>query len=240
MYNEIEKTREILLNTKKLTVLSGAGISAESGIPTFRGADGLWQKYNVTQLATPEAFKKDPKLVWDFYNWRRGLISKAKCNLAHKALVKLEQKISDFCLITQNIDDLHRKAGNKNIIELHGNIWWIRCTKCDFLKEDRRIPLPFPPLCPKCQSLLRPHVVWFGEALDPDILALAIKEIKTTEILLVVGTSATVQPAASLIWIAKENGAFLIEVNSEPSEATPIMDISLRGKAGEILPQLCE
>ena len=238
MHEEIKKACKIISDTKKLTVLTGAGISAESGIPTFRGPGGLWQKYNVAELATPEAFKKDPKLVWEFYNWRRELISKAKCNPAHKALVKLEEKIPKFCLITQNIDGLHLKAGNRNIIELHGNIWWVRCTRCSFLKEDRRVPLPFPPLCPNCQNLLRPHVVWFGEPLDLDILNLAIREAETAETFLIIGTSATVQPAASLIWLAKEKGAFLIEINPEPSEATPIVDIYLKGKAGEILPKL--
>jgi len=223
---------------KRLVVLTGAGISAESGVPTFRGKDGIWQRYKVTDLATPEAFAKDPKLVWEFYNWRRKLISKVIYNPAHKALVALEDKIPQFVLITQNIDDLHRKAGSKNIIELHGNIWWIRCSRCSFKAEDRRLPIPFPSFCAECGGMLRPNVVWFGEFLDMNVLNNAVKEVETAETLLVIGTSAVVQPVASLIGIAKKNGAFLIEINLEPTEATSISDISIRGRAGEILPRL--
>lgn len=234
----VQEAKNKVLDSKRLVVLTGAGISAESGVPTFRGKDGIWQRYRVTDLATPEAFAKDPKLVWGFYNWRRKLISKVTYNPAHKALVALEDKIPQFVLITQNIDDLHRKAGSKNIIELHGNIWWVRCSRCSFRAEDRRQPIPFPSFCAECGGMLRPNVVWFGEFLDMDILNNAVKEVEMAETLLVIGTSAVVQPAASLIGIAKKNGAFLIEINPVPTEATSISDISIRGKAGEILPRL--
>lgn len=150
----------------------------------------------------------------------------------------LEDKIPHFALITQNIDDLHRKAGSKNIIELHGNIWWVKCSKCSFKVQDRRLPIPFPSFCPECREMLRPDVVWFGEFLDMDILNKAVKEAEGAETFLVIGTSAVVQPAASLIGIAKKNGAFLIEINPETTEATSISDISIRGRAGEILPRL--
>lgn len=233
-----EQAKNKVLDSKRLVVLTGAGISAESGVPTFRGKDGIWQRYRVTDLATPEAFVKDPKLVWEFYNWRRRLISKVIYNPAHKALVALEDKIPQFVLITQNIDDLHRKAGSKNIIELHGNIWWVRCSRCSFKAEDRRLPIPFPPVCPECGGMLRPNVVWFGEFLDMNVLNNAVKEVEMAETLLVIGTSAVVQPAASLIGIAKKNGAFLIEINLEPTEATSISNISIRGRAGKVLPRL--
>jgi len=175
--------------------------------------------------------------VWKFYNWRREVIAKVKPNPAHKALVELEKIIPDFLLITQNVDGLHQQAGNKNMVELHGNIWWVKCTTCKYLDENRQI-LPPLPICPKCGSLLRPNVVWFGEALDPEVLDKAIEAIENTEVLLVIGTSAVVQPAASLIWLAKKHGALIIEINVEKTEATGIADITLLGKAGEVLPQL--
>jgi len=234
----IKKAREAILHCRRLRVLTGAGISAESGVPTFRGANGLWGKYNVMELATPEAFQRNPELVWKFYNWRREVIAKVKPNPAHKALVDLEKIIPDFLLITQNVDGLHQQAGNKNMVELHGNIWWVKCTTCEYLAQDRSIPLPSLPTCPKCSSLLRPNVVWFGEALDPEVLDKAIEAIEKTEVLLVIGTSAVVQPAASLIWLAKEKGALIIEINIEKTEASEIADITLLGKAGEVLPQL--
>jgi len=231
----IEEARKRILSSKRLVALTGAGISAESGVPTFRGKGGIWQRYRVTDLATPHAFAKDPRLVWEFYNWRRDLISKVTYNPAHKALVDLEKIVPHFALITQNIDDLHRKAGSKNLIELHGNIWWVKCSKCDYKAKDKRVPIPFPPICPKCGGMLRPDIVWFGEFLDMDILNMAVSEVERADTILVVGTSAVVQPAASLIGIGKKSGAFLIEVNLEPTEATPIFDISIRGRAGEIL-----
>ena len=197
----IEEARKRVLSSKRLVALTGAGISAESGVPTFRGKGGIWQRYRVTDLATPHAFAKDPRLVWEFYNWRRDLISKVTYNPAHKALVDLEKIVPHFALITQNIDDLHRKAGSKNLIELHGNIWWVKCSKCDYKAKDERVPIPFPPICSKCGGMLRPDVVWFGEFLDMDILNMAVSEVERADTILVVGTSAVVQPAASLIGI---------------------------------------
>ncbi len=238
MEEVIQEAKSKVLNSKRLVALTGAGISAESGVPTFRGKDGIWQRHRVTDLATPEAFAKDPKLVWEFYNWRRNLISKVTYNPAHKALVALEKIALHFALITQNIDDLHRKAGSKNLIELHGNIWWVCCSRCRFKAEDRRVSIPFPPVCPECGGMLRPNVVWFGESLDMTILNNAVKEAERAETFLVIGTSAVVQPAASLIGIAKKNGAFLIEINLEPTEVSSISDISIREKAAKILPRL--
>ena len=223
---------------EKVAVLTGAGVSAESGVPTFRGADGLWKKYKATDLATPEAFNRNPELVWDFYNWRRELISKVKPNPAHFALAELERKKSDFILITQNVDGLHQEAGSENVLEIHGSIWRVKCTRCEFQAEDRRVPLPKLPTCPQCGALLRPAVVWFGEALDFHILERAFQASKECDLMLVVGTSAVVHPAASLSLEAKSSGARVIEINLEETSQTSLLDLTILGKAGEILPEI--
>jgi NAD-dependent deacetylase len=163
--NQISLIRGALAQARRVVVLTGAGISAESGVPTFRGADGLWRNLRATDLATPEAFARDPALVWEFYNWRRELLGQLSPNAAHRALVALEQRVPDFWLITQNIDGLHHAAGSRRVLELHGNIWRLRCTGCGRMTEDRQ-PLPARPICRACGQLLRPHVVWFGESLD--------------------------------------------------------------------------
>ncbi len=237
---DIRQARSWLTSSERVTVLTGAGISAESGVPTFRGEDGLWQGFRATDLATPQAFARDPKLVWNFYNWRRQLLASLQPNPAHTALVTLEEKIPHFSLITQNIDDLHRKAGSKNLIEMHGNIWIVRCTRCQEVTRNEEVPLPELPSCPECGGLLRPQVVWFGEQLDPDILERAFAATRSCDTMLVVGTSAVVQPAASLAIIAKEQGARVVEVNLEPTVYTHQLDLALQGKAGELLPQLVE
>ncbi|NPA41582.1 MAG: NAD-dependent deacylase [Aquificae bacterium] len=216
----------------KVVVLTGAGISAESGIPTFRGKDGLWNKYDPTQLATPEAFNKDPKLVWEWYDWRRQLIAKAQPNEGHRILAQMENSIKDFWLITQNVDGLHQRAGSKKVIELHGNIWKVRCLKCREEYFEYKAPLEeIPPKCKYCGGLLRPGVVWFGESLPTDALEKAFKLSEEADIFLVVGTSAQVYPAAELPFIAKRSGAKLIEVNPEETPVTPYCDVSLRESA---------
>jgi NAD-dependent deacetylase len=207
-------------------------------VPTFRGADGLWQGYQAIDLATPEAFARDPKLVWAFYNWRRQLLSPLKPNPAHEALVMLEEKIPHFALITQNIDDLHRRAGSRNLIELHGNIWILRCTGCKVVERNEDVSLPELPQCSRCQGLLRPHVVWFGEQLQPETLERAIAETRSCDTMLVVGTSAVVQPAASLALHAKKEGSRVIEINLESAPHSRYLDLVIQGKAGEVLPQL--
>jgi len=229
-----------LAESKRVAVLTGAGISAESGVPTFRGEDGLWQGFRATDLATPQAFARDPKLVWNFYNWRRELLAPLQPNPAHKALVRLEEKIPQFSLITQNIDDLHHRAGSKNLVELHGNIWMVRCTRCHVVNRNEEVPLPELPTCKECGGLLRPHVVWFGEQLDPAILDKAVAAIRSCDTMLVIGTSALVQPAASLAIVAKEQDARVVEINLEPTPYSHKLDLALQGKAGEILPQLVE
>lgn len=238
MQSAIRELKEKLGQAKRVTVLTGAGISAESGVPTFRGEGGLWRQYRAMDLATPEAFSRDPKLVWEFYGWRREMLSPLSPNPGHYALAELERRIPDLTLITQNIDGLHAKAGSEKIIELHGNIWWVRCTRCESLVEDRRVPLPEMPVCEKCNSLLRPHVVWFGEMLDHRILDSAFEAISNCDVMIVVGTSGTVQPAASMGIQAKSSGATVAEINLEPTPYSGVYQFSISGKSGEILPQL--
>ena len=226
--------------SKSVVVLTGAGISAESGVPTFRGEDGLWKQYRAEDLATPHAFQTDPQLVWEWYDWRRGIIGKAEPNPGHQAIAEMEGIFPHFCLITQNVDGLHRRAGNTKVIEIHGNLWDLRCVAEGTVREDTRVPLPeIPPLC-ECGALLRPHVVWFGESLDQEDLSRAYRLIEACNLLLVVGTSAVVQPVASFPLMAKQGGAFVVEVNMDPTPISPLVDVSLHGKAGEILPALFE
>jgi len=216
-------------------VLTGAGVSAESGIPTFRGSGGLWKQFRAEDLATPEAFAHDPQLMWEWYDWRRGLIAAAKPNQGHIALAELERRTPNFTLITQNVDDLHERAGSKNILHVHGSIWTVRCMECGREWLDLRSPLPsLPPRC-ECGGLLRPGVVWFGESLPQDVWRQAERAARKAEIFLVVGTSAVVYPAAGLIHYAQGAGAAVIEVNIE---ATGAIDTFLAGPAGELLPQL--
>jgi NAD-dependent deacetylase len=237
---EISELREILKRAERVAVLTGAGISAESGVPTFRGEDGLWKNYRAVDLATPEAFSRDPELVWEFYTWRRNLISKVAHNPGHKALADLEQRVPEFTLITQNVDGLHAQGGSQNILELHGNLWKVRCTRCHEIRLDRSTHLGPMPKCTACGGLLRPHVVWFGEALDPQVLDRALRVSKSCQVMVVVGTSSVVQPAASLALEAKRSGAVLAEINLESTPHSRFMDLTLHGKAGEILLRLME
>lgn len=238
MLEAIETLRAELSKADRVAVLTGAGISAESGVPTFRGSGGLWENHRATDLATPEAFARDPELVWRFYKWRRELIGKITFNAAHKALADLESQVAHFTLITQNVDGLHESAGSRNILEMHGNLWKIRCSQCQSVIADRS-PDPGPlPKCKQCGGLLRPHVVWFGEALDPGILKAAVEAAGNCRLMLVVGTSSVVQPAASLALEAKSAGSYVAEINLEPTPHSRFMDLSLQGKAGDILPRL--
>jgi NAD-dependent deacetylase len=229
---------QLLARAERLVVLTGAGISAESGIPTFRGPEGLWRTFRPEELATPQAFARDPQLVWEWYDWRRGKIAPARPNPGHETLVSLEARVPDFLLLTQNVDGLHRLAGSRRLVEIHGSIWEVRCLACGAVREDRRVPLPLPPHCQACGGLLRPNVVWFGEALDPDILRRAEAALTRCQVVLVVGTSAVVQPAASMALWARQSGAQVVEINPDPTPLTAHCDFTLSGKAGEVLPRL--
>lgn len=230
---------ELLGKTNRVAVLTGAGISAESGIPTFRGEDGLWRNYRAEELATPSAFSQDPKLVWEFYDWRRGIIASKEPNPGHIVLAGWEKIFPEFYLITQNIDGFHFKAGSKNMVELHGNIWKLRCTEEGTITENHDSPLKeIPPHCPSCGALLRPHVVWFGESLFPSIIQQAYTLSAQCEVMFVIGTSAFVQPAASLPLRAVEMGAKVVEINIAPTPLTPYADFSFMGRSGEILPKI--
>ena len=228
-----------LQRAENIVALTGSGISAESEIPTFRGKEGLWKTYRAQDLATPQAFARDPGLVWEWYDWRRGLMSTKQPNAGHQVLAAWEDVFPQFALITQNIDGLHGKAGSRNILELHGNIWLLRCTQEGTLVENHVSPLsPLPPLCSDCGAMLRPHVVWFGEALDPDVIGQAFSLSARCDLMFVVGTSAVVHPAASLPLAALEAGATVVEVNPEPTPLTQQASFSFRGKAGDILPRI--
>jgi NAD-dependent deacetylase len=235
---DLEQARAWLTETTSLAVLTGAGISAESGVPTFRGAGGLWKNHKPEELATAEAFSKDPRLVWEWYNWRRELIAKALPNAAHRALVEFEKRKPRFTLITQNVDGLHDRAGSGKMLKLHGDIWRMRCTSCGANWPDRRAPLPqLPPHC-QCGGLARPGVVWFGEPLPDGMMKEAEHAASTAAVFLVIGTSAVVQPAASLVPYARKAGAKVVEINIEETAASAMVDCTLRGPAGELLPQL--
>lgn len=235
----IEQARGWIAQARRVTALTGAGISAESGIPTFRGAGGLWRTYKPEELATPQAFARDPKLVWEWYDWRRGLIAAAEPNPGHFALVRLARRAEQFTLITQNVDGLHDRAGSTGILKVHGDIWDLRCSQCGLATVDRRVPLPaLPPKCPECGALLRPGVVWFGESLPEGVWEQAVTAASHTDLMLVIGTSAAVYPAASLAPIAQRAGAKIVEINIAASELSSAADIALRGPSGELLPEL--
>lgn len=228
----------LLTGVQRLVVLTGAGISVESGIPTFRGPEGLWRSFRPEELATPQAFERDPRLVWEWYDWRRQKIAPARPNPGHEALVRLEARVPDFTLLTQNVDGLHRLAGSRQVLEIHGSIWEVRCLACGSVREDRRTPLPLLPICDACGGLVRPNVVWFGESLNPDLLSRAESALTRAQAVLVVGTSAVVQPAASFALWAKRAGAAIVEINLDPTPLTGHCDFALSGPAGVVLPRL--
>jgi NAD-dependent deacetylase len=236
--DQILLARTRLASARRVTVLTGAGISADSGVPTFRGADGLWRTYRAEDLATPEAFARDPRLVWEWYNWRRELIATKSPNPAHRAIVKLERRHEHFWLITQNVDGLHRAAGSQRLSEIHGNIWKVRCTGCGVISENREIPLPILPMCRLCNALLRPHIVWFGESLREEDLRRCNEALRACDLLLVIGTSGVVYPAAGFASIAKEVGALVIEINLGSTPQSNLVDLSLQGRAKDLVPQL--
>lgn len=230
---------EALRQAKRVTVLTGAGVSAESGVPTFREAQtGLWAEFDPQELATREAFRRNPKLVWEWYEWRRELIGEAAPNPAHRALAEMERQVPHFTLITQNIDDLHRAAGSQQVVELHGNIQRTKCLEEEVEVAEWAETEEVPPHCPHCDGLLRPDVVWFGEALPGEALAEAVRATRNCDIFFTIGTSALVHPAAALPYEAVEQGAVTVEINPDQTPVTAWMDYVLQGPAGEFLPAL--
>lgn len=245
--SDVTGLRNALREAGSIVALTGAGISAESGIPTFRGPAGLWRNFSPEQLANPEAFARDPRLVWEWYDWRRSIIHKARPNAGHRALAELERQKAaqdagkgSFTLVTQNVDGLHDRAGSVNIVKLHGDIWLARCVGCGTIERNGDVPLrDLPPRC-GCGALLRPGVVWFGEELPRVEWERAFRASADAQVMMMVGTSAMVYPAAGLAEVACEAGAKLAIVNPEPTPLDRMADWVLRGQAGEVLPQLLE
>ena len=233
-----ESVVERLTQANSLLVITGAGISAESGIPTFRGADGLWRNYRAEDLATLDAFERDPVTVWEWYDWRRGIIGRAEPNPGHLAIKDLEDMFENFLLITQNVDGLHGRTGIRNIVEIHGNLWRTKCTREGKISMLMDVPLrSIPPRC-DCGAVLRPDVVWFGESIPSYALDLSFNVLEQCDTLIVVGTSGVVYPVASFPQTVKDNGGYVVEVNVEPTPISTIADASLYGNSGDILPML--
>ena len=237
----LRQAADWLRAAERVAVLTGAGISAESGLATFRGAGGLWEGQRVEDVATPMAFRRDPALVWRFYHMRRAALGNVRPNPGHDALVRLEGRLGNgFTLITQNVDGLHRAAGSKHVLEIHGNLTRVRCTHCGHTEERPNEDLPDLPHCDDCRGMLRPDIVWFHEMLPEDVWEAAALATARCDCFLVVGTSAVVYPAAGLIDAARAAGASVIEINLEATPATLPGTVALRGKSGEILPRLLE
>jgi NAD-dependent deacetylase len=229
--------RSYIAATRSIVVLTGAGVSAESGIPTFRGPGGLWREHRAEDLATPEAFARVPRLVWEWYDWRRRIVANAQPNPAHLAIARLEQRTPQFTLVTQNVDGLHHAAGSRNVVTLHGDLWTLRCVDCGAERQDRTTPLPeLPPRC-RCGGLERPGVVWFGEALPEGAIEAAYAAVEAAELVLIAGTSGVVWPAAGLAEAALRDAKPVIVVDPNP-EAWEGRALVLQGRAGEVLPQL--
>lgn len=240
MASTLSDSRARLAAAARIAGLTGAGISADSGVPTFRGADGLWNNVRAEDLATPEAFARNPRLVWEWYNWRRELIATRRPNAAHTALAELERRAADFWLITQNVDGLHRDAGSTKLSEIHCNIWKVRCTACGQVSENRDVPMAILPHCRDCGGLLRPHIVWFGEALAAEDIERSAAAVTACDVMLIVGTSGLVYPAASFASLAKQAGAFVIEVNLDSTPNTGLVDAALQGRAKDLVPLLLQ
>jgi NAD-dependent deacetylase len=242
MTNKVEIPEAVVKKVREaghVVALTGAGMSAESGVPTFREAQtGLWAKYNPLELATPEAFQRNPKLVWEWYAWRREMVNQAAPNPGHYALVELANMLPTFTLITQNVDGLHQQAGSQQVIALHGNIRETKCFSLAHFVDHWAKSDEVPPRCPVCNSFLRPNVVWFGESLPAMALQTAVQASQSCDLFLAIGTSALVHPAASLPLLALENGATTIEINPQTTPLTHRMDFVLTGTSGALLPLL--
>lgn len=230
-----------LRTARRISVLTGAGVSAASGVPTFRGEEGLWRRYRPEDLATAEAFARDPALLWEWYGWRRETIARCAPNAAHDVLARWSQRDDRTTVVTQNVDDLHLKAGTARLVRLHGSIWELSCAlRCPAGRtawRDDRVPIPGLPECPHCRALARPAVVWFGEMLDEADLRAAL-QAAVCDVFLTVGTSSIVHPAAGLVELAGRNGAFTAEINAEATPATAVVDLAIQAPAEVVLPEL--
>lgn len=229
---------DLIRNSQHITVLTGSGISAESGIPTFRDAlTGLWAKYSPEELATPEAYYKNPSLVWRWYAWRRELVARAQPNPAHEVLARMQTRVPEFTLLTQNVDGLHQRAGSTDVVEYHGNIMRTRCSRPGCM-TDVAPTEGEPPACPECSAMLRPDVVWFGESIPNHAQFSAVTASEDCQLFIAIGTSGLVYPAASLAQLAQSNGARFLEINLDSTPLSSIADFRLQGSAGEVLPEL--
>ncbi len=238
---DLEAAAAAVARSRRLVVFTGAGMSKESGIDTFRGKGGIWERVSSEDVATLEGFIRDPERVWRWNDARRQHVAGVDPHEGYRAIVRLESLVPEVTVVTQNIDGLHRLAGSSRVVELHGNIWKVRCAAEDNEPwEDRRVPMPeLPPRC-GCGGLLRPHIVWFGEPLEPEVVADAQEACSTCDTMLVVGTSAIVYPAAGMPLLARRSGAFLVEVNPEETPLSDVVDCRLAGTAREALPPLVE
>ena len=243
MFTDVAETVASHLDTaQSLTVITGAGVSAPSGVPTFRGPQGLWKNHRPEQLATPEAFASDPEMVWEWYNWRRELVAKCQPNDAHRVLARWSHTNPSTTIITQNVDGLHERAGTANVLRFHGSIWDLQCWRqCEAPMthwSDDSIPLePLPPRCPHCSGLARPGVVWFGESIPTDVLTKGLQATRC-DVFLTIGTSAVVHPAASLLHSAKQHGAFTSEINLEATPSSGDVDLAIQGSADTVLVEI--
>lgn len=223
---------------RTVAVITGAGMSKESGIPTFRGPEGLWKNFRAEELATPEAFRKDPKLVWEWYEWRRQIVLKAEPHEGHKSLAEMEDYFDDFLLITQNVDGLHPRAGSRQLIEIHGSIHRTRCNTCSHKMDLPPVALEIPVKCERCGELSRPDVVWFGESYDEELLGRSLEFLSRADMVWIIGSSGMVSVPVYLAAHASKNGAFLVDLNPEEAEFSRYCDINFRGTAGADLPRI--
>jgi NAD-dependent deacetylase len=241
MSDDIDRAADLLRPAKRVCVLSGAGVSAESGVPTFRAADGLWEGHRIEDVASPAGWRRDPQLVWDFYHARRAKAGAVSPNPGHLALARMERKWGGgFTVATQNVDGLHQRAGSRNVLELHGSLRRTLCPGCGAVEDRGLDPLPPLPECPGCRTRVRPDIVWFGEALPPDVWQAAEQAAEGCDVFMVVGTSAVVFPAAGLVSVAKIHGARVVECNLAPTDASRLADVGLYGPSGRTLPAVCE
>lgn len=238
MHEAVDPAQINLLDHESVVFFTGAGMSAESGVPTFRGPGGVWKTYDYEEYACQEAFDADPARVWEFHNYRRGIVAQCEPNRGHRLIAELEGRLK-VTVVTQNIDGLHQQAGSTHVVELHGGLWRVRCDGCGHRQEGRESPFE-DPRCPACGGWLRPDIVWFGDLLDMSRIRAAEDAMAECDVMVAIGTSGVVFPAAALPMVAKQAGAAMVEVNVEPTEMSALYDVHLRGPAGEMLPRLME